>query len=83
MTTTTGSFPALASTFVKAWAEPPEHNRHQLTHAVESGFRIAVCGMSTGAHGGSWPADTTLWDSPLGRCPVCARVVYGSHERRS
>ena len=67
----------------KAWALPPDTHRHQLTHAVDAGLRIAVCGMSTTVQGGVWPADGTLWDSPLGRCAVCARVVYGSFDRRA
>ncbi|MHA3701817.1 hypothetical protein ACXR2U_06505 [Jatrophihabitans sp. YIM 134969] len=71
------------SLFAKAWVESPADNRHQLTHAVDSGFRIALCGMGTGVEGTAWPADATVWDSPLGRCPVCARAVYGSGDRRS
>ena len=51
--------------------------------AVDAGFRIAMCGMSTAVQGAGWPADVTLWDSPLGRGPVCARAVYGSPDRRA
>ena len=75
--------PLLSALFRKAWVSPPDTHRHQLTHAVDAGFRIAMCGMSTTVQAGTWPADVTLWDSPLGRCPVCARAVYGSPDRRA
>ncbi len=75
--------PVRQAVYGKGWVSPPSENRHQLTHAVDPGFRIALCGVSTAARAGTWPVDATLWDSPLGRCPTCARVVYGSADRRS
>lgn len=75
--------PVLHTLYDKAWVSPPDRNAHQLTHAVDAGFRIALCGIGTTVRGGPWPVDATLWDFRLGRCPVCARVVYGSGERRS
>ena len=73
----------LRAVYGKAWPTPPDLNPHQLTHAVDTGMRIAMCGVRTSTRWGTWPADPTLWDSPLGRCPVCARVVYGSADRRA
>ena len=83
MTASVERTPVLRVAFSKAWASPPESNRHQLTHAVDAGFRIAMCGVRTVVATGTWPDDPTLWDVPLGRCPTCARVVYGSSDRRA
>lgn len=64
--------------FYKAWPESPDDNTQQPTHAVEPGFRIAVCGAMTSAQDGPWPHAATAWDSPMSRCSVCSTIVYSA-----
>jgi hypothetical protein len=47
-------------------------HRAQLTHAVQAGNRIAMCGLGVGHAGQPWFSDQA---PPRRRCPTCAKAV--------
>lgn len=57
---------------IKGWCEDPQAVRQQLTHAVEPGHLVALCGVRVIYTGDSWVEFTRL-----GRCAVCRNAARG------
>jgi hypothetical protein len=62
-----------AKALVNGWREDPASNRHQLTHAVESGKTVATCGARVEVTGKPW-SEVGIPGS-LARCPTCAKAA--------
>jgi hypothetical protein len=59
-----------STTPLKGWAEDPRMVVRQVTHAVEPGHLVALCGVRVAHLGDPWTEVTRL-----GRCNVCRQVV--------
>lgn len=61
----------------RAWAAPPGRDPRELTHAVDPGGRVALCGVRTTVTGGAWPDTRAGYDPVSAWCATCARQVFG------
>ena len=57
-----------------AWREEPSANRSQMTHIVELGRTVALCGVSVRVIGDPWPGVTS--DAMTCRCTTCTNASY-------
>ena len=62
---------------VMGWVDDPAVRAQQLTHAVPPGQTVAACGIRTTVRGDPWPDSMEQWHTLSGRCPICAKAVYG------
>jgi hypothetical protein len=59
-----------AGRLVMGWSEDPAVTTRQVTHAVEPGHRVGVCGARVALTGGPWTGLTRL-----SRCAICRQAA--------
>ncbi|MCW2525958.1 MAG: hypothetical protein JWM76_818 [Pseudonocardiales bacterium] len=71
----------VAGGLLKGWTQDPDYRPNQLTHAVEEGRTVAICGVHTAVVSDPWPDLGS--GIPMCRCQTCAKAVYLIEGRES
>ena len=58
----------------QGWRDEPTKNRSQMTHLVEPGRTVALCGIQVRVIGDPWPDNGVA--TVMCRCATCANATY-------